>query len=211
MAAALADRIPAGSIHLDSPVREVRSDGVLPADADWIEAAAVVLATDERSASSLAGLPEPGPGKVTSCVYFDAPAGEVGGRMIYLASATDGPINELAVPSDVTPSYAPAGRSLISASAIGEDAVRPDLEDAVTAQLGDWFGADTVRGWKHLGTRRVDDSLPDFGPGRFVAGGQSPVLDSGLFVCGDYRESPSIQGALASGRKAAEAVLQSLS
>lgn len=211
MAAQLAERLPAGSIQLESPVREVKADGVLPADGDWVPASAVVVAADERSASKLTGLPEPGPGKVTSCVYFDAPAGQVDGKMIYLASAGGGPINELAVPSEVSPGYAPHGRSVVSVSAIGEDAVRPDLEDAVTAQLGDWFGAGNVSGWRHLGTRKVEDSLPDFAPGRFVAGGQDPVLESGLFVCGDYRESPSIQGALASGRKAAEAVIHAAS
>jgi predicted NAD/FAD-dependent oxidoreductase len=32
-------------------------------------------------------------------------------------------------------------------------------------------------------------------------------LASGLFVCGDHRDTASIQGALVSGRRAAEAVL----
>ena len=206
LAASMAARLPEGSLQLGSPVREVRADGVLPTDGDWIEALAVVVATDERSASRLAGLPEPEPGRVTSCVYFDAPAGEISGRTLYLSPRAAGPINELAVPSAVSAGYAPAGRSLVSVSAIGENARRDDLEDAVSAQLGEWFGAATVAGWRHLGTRTVEDALPDFGPGRFRAGGQDPALDSGLFVCGDYRESPSIQGALVSGRKAAAAV-----
>lgn len=206
----LATRLPEGSVRLGVPVNEVRADGVLPADGEWIEASAVVVATDERSASKLAGLPEPGPGKVTSCVYFDAPSGDVGGKTLFLSTPGGGPINELAVPSAVSPGYAPPGRALVSASAVGESALRPDLEDAVITQLGDWFGAGTVGGWRHLGTRTVKDSLPDFGPGRFVQGGQDPLLDSGLFVCGDYRESPSIQGALASGRKAAAAVREKL-
>jgi hypothetical protein len=32
-------------------------------------------------------------------------------------------------------------------------------------------------------------------------------LEDGVFVCGDHRETASIQGALRAGRRAAEAVL----
>jgi predicted NAD/FAD-dependent oxidoreductase len=35
-------------------------------------------------------------------------------------------------------------------------------------------------------------------------------LEPGLFVCGDHRDSASIQGALVSGRRAADAVLADL-
>ena len=98
----------------------------------------------------------------------------------------------------------------VAASAIGPQAERPDLLAAVREQLSDWFGEEWVDGWRHLETKRIDHALPDFQPGRFEPGGRSPKLDSGLFVCGDYRESPSIQGALVSGRKAAEAVVRTV-
>ncbi len=40
---------------------------------------------------------------------------------------------------------------------------------------------------------------------------RKPVcLDAGLYVCGDHRDSGSIQGALVSGRRAARAVLTDL-
>ena len=42
---------------------------------------------------------------------------------------------------------------------------------------------------------------------------QSPVRvggTGGVYMCGDYRETASIQGALASGRRVAEAVVQDL-
>ena len=35
-------------------------------------------------------------------------------------------------------------------------------------------------------------------------------LGEGLFVCGDHRDTPSIQGAMASGARTARAVLRSL-
>jgi predicted NAD/FAD-dependent oxidoreductase len=36
------------------------------------------------------------------------------------------------------------------------------------------------------------------------------VGTGGVYMCGDYRETASIQGALASGRRAAEAVIKDL-
>lgn len=210
LAEGIAKKLPEGTIRLDAPVREVRADGVRRDDGEWEEAAAVVVATDERSAASLAGIPEPGPGRTTTCVYFDAPAGQAGGKTLLLSPAGKGPINEIAVPSAISPGYAPAGRSLVSVSAVGEEATRSDLTEAVRRQLGEWFGEAKVSGWNHLATRQVDDCLPVFGPGRFVPGGQDPKLETGVFICGDHRESPSIQGALVSGRKAAGAVLDQL-
>jgi hypothetical protein len=66
-----------------------------------------------------------------------------------------------------------------------------------------------VSGWRHLRTYRVGQALPAFEPGRLRIDGRDPRLESGMYVCGDYRETPSIQGALVSGRKAAEAVAAS--
>jgi hypothetical protein len=40
---------------------------------------------------------------------------------------------------------------------------------------------------------------------------QKPAqIRDGLFLCGDYRDMASIQGAMSSGRRTAEAVVQSL-
>jgi predicted NAD/FAD-dependent oxidoreductase len=77
----------------------------------------------------------------------------------------------------------------------------------VAAQLGAWFGRATAR-WSHLATVRVPHALP-----RYPVGGEpapSPRLAPGLYACGDHREHPSLNGALHSGRRAADAVLADL-
>ena len=210
MAAQLADRLEPGTVRLGQRVAEVRADGLRLEGGDWSDAAAVVVATEEREACRLLGADPPADGRTTTCVYFDAPEEDLSGRLLVLAPPGEGPVNEVAIPSSVADGYAPRGRSLVSVSAIGEEALRDDLLDAVRSQLSGWFGKQVVDRWNHIATRRVEDALPDFAPGRFRAGGLEPRLDSGLFVCGDHRESPSIQGALVSGRKAAEAVRQTV-
>ena len=210
LAEQIAEGIDDSLIHLNSKVSKVESDGVRLEDGRAVEASAVVVATDETSAAWLLDIEPPTANRTTSCVYFDAPESDLTGRWLILSKAGEGPINELAIPSSVAEGYAPEGRSLVSVSAIGEQARRPDLADAVVRQLSDWFGEEKVNHWKHLDTVIVERALPEFSPGRFEVGGQPAELDSGVFACGDYRESPSIQGALVSGRKAAEAVTRSV-
>ena len=117
-----------------------------------------------------------------------------------------GPVNNLCVPSDVAPSYAPPGAALVSATVLGipqaDDAA---LRRAVIGQLRGWFGAQ-VDDWRHLRTYRIPYALPALTAEAF-AGPERPVrLRPGLFVCGDHRDTPSIQGAMVSGRRAAAAV-----
>ena len=204
----LASALPEDSVVLESPVEAVSPDSVKLADGSVHDADAVVVATDERSAARLLGRPDPGPGSVTACLYFDAPEEDAASRTLFLPGVEAGPINEVAVPSAIAREYAPPGRSLVSVSAVGREALREDLLEATRSQLGNWFGHGRVAGWRHLETVVVTDALPHFPPGRFAPGQIPPRQGDGPFACGDYMESPSIQGALISGRRAAEAILR---
>lgn len=210
LAEQLADRLPADALVLGTAIEEVTGESVRLADGNIHRADAVVVATDERSAARLLQRPDPGPGSVTACLYFDAPEEDASGRTLFLAGRDPGPVNEVAIPSSVARGYAPTGRSLVSVSAVGDQALRDDLTGAVTAQLGNWFGHGRVAGWRHLDTVVVTDALPPFPPGRFAPGRIPSRQGAGAFACGDYMESPSIQGALVSGRRAAEAVTGSV-
>jgi predicted NAD/FAD-dependent oxidoreductase len=92
----------------------------------------------------------------------------------------------------------------VSATVLGGGPV--DLE-AVTAQLRGWFGG-TVARWTHLATVEVRHALPRYPVGAPAAA--SPRLAPGLYACGDHREHPSLNGALHSGRRAADAVVADL-
>jgi predicted NAD/FAD-dependent oxidoreductase len=112
----------------------------------------------------------------------------------------------MCVPSDVAPSYAPPGAALISATILGIHEQSDDaLEAAVRRQARRWFGPQ-VDGWRRLAVYRIPYALPDLTPAEFATPERPVRLRPGLFVCGDHRDSASIQGALASGRRAAAAV-----
>jgi predicted NAD/FAD-dependent oxidoreductase len=72
--------------------------------------------------------------------------------------------------------------------------------------MREWWGG-RVEGWEHLRTYRIahgqPGQAPPFHPKRAV------TTDRGVYVCGDHRDTASIQGALFSGRRCAETVLAS--
>ena len=113
--------------------------------------------------------------------------------------------------SAVSSQYAPPGAHLVVASVVGEapaeDAALVRLDQAVRAHMRKWFGP-VVDSWKMLQAYPMPRALPQQ---RHAEWEQAPVRvagTGGVYMCGDYRETASIQGALASGRRAAEAVIK---
>ena len=122
-----------------------------------------------------------------------------------------GPVNNAVVMSQVSPAYAPPGAHLVAASVVGQapeaQSTMEKLESEVREHLSSWFGPDVAR-WEVIGGYPITKALPLC---RTAMWEQSAVrLTDGVFVCGDYRELPSIQGALSSGRRSAEAALRQL-
>jgi predicted NAD/FAD-dependent oxidoreductase len=116
-----------------------------------------------------------------------------------------GPLVNTVAISHAAPGYAPGGRVLVSSSALGlhDDAAEPAVRDHLAAL----YGVPT-RGWEHVRTYPIAHALPAMPPPHDF---RRPVERAdGVFVCGDHRDSSSTQGAMVSGRRAAEAVLASL-
>ena len=202
--AQLADRLPAGVIHLDTQVVAVAPGEVSLADGRRIVASRVIVAAEGPRAASLLGLPtvESNP---ASCVWFAADRAPMSGRYIVLDGTGVGPALNTSVMSNVAPEYAPAGSVLISAACPG--VADPDIEPGVRAQLRRIWGPD-VDGWRHLRTDSIAHGQPRQHPP--FSPKQRVDLGDGMFVCGDHRDTASIQGALYSGRRCGEAVVSSL-
>ena len=200
--AQLASRLPVGVLHLSTPVEAVRSDGVL-VGGERRAARAVVVAVDPPTAAVLVpGLDVPAMNGVTTD-YHLAPEPPLADPAIVLDGERSGPVVNTVVLTNAAPEYAP-GRHLVSSSSLGAPVPEPE----VRAHLGRVYGVDTA-GWEHVARYEVPVGTPDQRPpmGRF----RRPVrLDPGLYVCGDHRDSGSVQGALVSGRRAATAVLEDL-
>ena len=200
----MASRLSEGTIHLNTRVNTVEGAKVTLASGESITARAVVVATDGPTASSLLGIPIVESRKV-GCVYFSADAPPTKEKYVVLDGTGNGPVLNVAVISNVAPSYAPADKHLIVAALPG--VTDGDLEAMSRQQLRSWWGPQ-VDSWKHLRTYVINHGgpvqKPPFSPKQRVD------LGNGLFVCGDHRDTGSIQGAMFSGRRCGEAVVRSL-
>jgi len=199
----LADRLPADSIHLDSPVSATSPTSIV-VDGSTISAAAVVVATEGPMAASLLDLP-PVQSKSVGAVYFSAPAPPIDDKLVVLDGTGQGPVLNVAVMSNVAPTYAPTGSHLIVAALPGHDGAT--IEGDARSQLRSWWGSQ-VDAWDHVASYRIAHGQPrqrpPFDPKRRVR------LDDGRFVCGDHRDTASIQGAMYSGRRCGLAVAESV-
>ncbi len=206
----LAARLPAGTVRLGTRVVGVDEDGVTLTGGVRVDAAAVVLATSGSDAAQLVrGLPDPG-AVSTTCLWFDAPASPRPGGKLVLDGDGTGPVNNVAVLSDVAPQYAPAGRALVNASLSGLAAEDDDaLEVRAKAQLRGWFGP-RVDGWRRLRVDRIAHAQPKQEPGALDPPQRPVRRTERLWICGDHRDTASLNGALASGRRAGEEVAVAL-
>lgn len=200
----LVSGLPGGALRLNATVDAVTKGKVTLHDGAEILARAVVVAAEAPAATRLLGVPEPA-SRAVSCYYFAAGEPPVDEPLLVLNGEGEGPVNNLAVMSNVAPSYAPAGSALVSASVL--EPPSPSRGMAVRGQLRGWFGA-AVDTWQHLRTYDIAHAQPDQSP-PFPT--ERPVkVSDGLYVAGDHRNTSSIHGALLAGRRAAEAVLADL-
>src|SRR5215469_11523407 len=104
--AQIAEKLPGETVQLNTRVEELHEKEVKLAGGDTVQARAIVVATDGPSAAHLIGEVEPASRSVT-CFYYAAEEPPVKEPMLVLNGDGAGPVNNLAVISNVAPSYAP--------------------------------------------------------------------------------------------------------
>ena len=199
----LAARIPAEQIRYHCPVARVEGHQVHLSSGEIIEAASIVIATTHDAAQTIAPeikVPEISWRSVTN-LYFSAPKSPLPDPLIALNGEQTGLVNNVAVLTDLSPHYAPEGQALVSVSVLGISE-QDDLPNQVLSELRPWFGEE-VAAWKHLRTVLVPQALPEQLPDAAEVSDPEPPL----YLCGDYRTSTSIEGAIISGQEAARKIL----
>ena len=200
----LASHLAHNTVRLNAPVASLDGTTVVQSTGERITSRAVVVATEGPTASKLLDLP-PVQSRTAGCVYFSADSPPNDKKYVILDGSGKGPVLNVALISNIAPSYAPPGKHLIAAALPG--VITGDLEQLARKQLREWWGPQ-VDGWKHLRTYAISHGGPvqsaPFSPKQRIS------LGNGRFVCGDHRDTGSIQGALYSGRRCGEAVIRSL-
>ncbi len=205
----LASALLPDSIQLGARVVRVVPGAVTLSTGEELRAKSVVVAVDGRMAAELLGDTISPAGQGTTCLYFTAPRPPIARPLLVLNGDGRGPINNLCVPTVAAPSYGPSDSSLVSVTVLGSENDPERLLAEVREQLGEWFGT-AVQDWRHLRTYCIHYALPAQSPPALNVPERPVRWQTGIYVCGDHRDNASIQGAMVSGRRAAEALLKDL-
>lgn len=203
----IAKSIPPNSIQLNQPVASVEPGVVKLATGEKIDCRAAVIATEEPKCRELLGQSASTDYRSQVCVYFSADEAPFSEAKVVLNGESNGLVTNFVVPSNVSSTYAPQGKALIAAVLVG-NAEHSDsqLETAVRKEMSEWFGSQVSK-WNHLRTYRINYALPNQEPEALASVERSYASSNRIFVCGDYKETGTINGAMKSGRAAAEALL----
>lgn len=204
----MAAHLPDGSIHLNARVDELLAQGervrAVRVNGEEPEADAVVVATEAPAAAKLLERPtvEGAVGEV--CVYYEI-SGKADGKKVGLGADNDAFFNNTSEMTAVSERYAPDGRGLLSAVHVGQLDEFSDREiyRRGVAELSGWYpDAD----FRPLAVYRLPYCQFAQPPGVHANTPQNRTAEPGLFLAGEYTEDASINGAMLSGEKAAEAV-----
>ena len=159
----------------------------------------ILIATDATTATQLLGLTEVP--RMAGCItwYHAVSQNPSGNGRLIVDGQRRGPIINSVVMSDVSSSYAPKGQHLISTTT--------DLnvtESDVRRHLAIMWGTSTHE-WQFIAKYEIPAALPIHNVGRALS--QSMKINDHHYVAGDHRIVPSQQGALFSGRLAAQLIL----
>ena len=172
--------------------------GVVTTNHGELTADVIVLATNQRQAATLLGR---GKWSMNSSVtwYHSLNAGLIESKHLRI-DPTSGLVNSVAI-SNVAPSYAPKGKTLLSTTAL-----QAVPEKQVSSKLAKLWGISESE-LDLVGSYEIPESLPKHSPGKPLL--SQLKINSQLFAIGDYQAVPSQQGALFTGRVAAEEIIRS--
>ena len=197
----LAQRLGENRIHLNSDV-SIIDDTTLNVNGKTKSFDAIVRAFNSNQVNEK---------RHVWTLHFDAEQSPLNSQHVLLngdVKISDGLIAHLAVPSDVQPEYAPAGRSLVTITVVGERAdslgftSAVKVEDAVRKEVEVWF-PDTSLNWRLLAVQHIEHALPEVGSERPLLA--TPQIQG--FECGDHMLHGSVEGALLSAEAVASAVV----
>lgn len=229
----LSERLPRGSLRFRSTAMEIETGETGDTATDEasgdpvrlrlasgrrLQADRIVVAVESDAAARLLGQPAlKTEWSGTTNLYYASQDPPDHRRLLMLRGDEEGPVQTAVVLSNVAPEYAPPGQSLISVSIDPGDSDPESgdvdaLDRQVRRQLSGWFGSGASR-WRRLPTFRVPFGLPRLsldpvmGPIEVHRLRDREIRRGKIYVCGDHRETPSIQGAMNSGLRVADAIL----
>ena len=205
----LALDIPNNCLSLNATVQSI-DNGTLMTGDESIDARCIILATDMTTTNRLLQQADDREWNGSVTFYYACNTRPFTEPILYLNAEGKGCINNVVPMSEVSPYYAPEGQSLIAVSmATMRDQNVEMLSHQVQQELSSWFGEE-VKTWRLLKTYHIPHSLPAQPIGELTPWQRPNRIRPGLYVCGDHRDNASIDGALSSGFRTAQTVMDDL-
>lgn len=197
----LAAGLPPGTVRTGVRVRSVATNLVTTEEHGDFSCRSAVLATGARAAAELLpGLRVPAFHEVTVLHHATTTPLPWDGSLL-LDGDPDWPVAHTAVMSAVDPTRAPAGRSLVTTTVLGP----PPPTRTVASRLARLYETAT-RDWELLAVHHSPEAVPAMPPPHDTR--RTVRVLAGLYVCGDHRDTNTVEGALRSARRAAAALLR---
>jgi len=187
----MASHLPAEKVKLNQEIIAISAKSITLKSGEIIEGDAVILAVDLPIAAKILGLQTPET-LASKTVYFSAKKTEKEPALLRLVGEHH--LLHFTCLTDVNPELAPKGKALYSATSL-QGSSEKEVKEALEKQLP---------GIKLTLIQSFDipHSLQKVEAYETVKNAAN-----GIVLAGDYLEFPSLQGALFSGRKAAEEIL----
>jgi len=208
--AQLAASIPAGRLRIATAAQEIKNGRVHLSTGEEIAAEQVIVATERHQADWLTDSKTDNDSRQVACLYFAARKLPFRQGAVVLNGEGQGAIHNLAFMSQIAPEYRSGEEHLVSVTVLPPIAkLDHQLIQSVRENLRDWFGEGALH-WRHLKTYRINHAQPILAPGTLNQVHRTRENSDGTIICGDHCDTVSINGALTSGRHAAELVKQRL-
>jgi len=192
----LANRIT--DLRLNTRVEEIRGSVISTSNGE-ISAAKIILATDLTTAGQLLGANQVTPLLSSTTWYHTTENAPSDSATLVIDSENRGPVVNSLVISNLSQDYAPSGQSLISSTTIAHAS-----ESEVRRHLALMWGSNTAD-WRFLAKYEINSALPLFALGAESV--KSARVGENIYCAGDYLSGPSQNGAMLSGRLAAQELL----
>ena len=202
----LAAKLPEGTLVYEQEVRTIRQGSVRTRAGVIYSAPIVIMATDPTNLLR-DFVEEHLPFRSVSNLYFSSDKAPFTEKLIGLNYGGSRWVNNIAVMTNVSKSYAPEGKHLISVSVVRKsDVGERDLTRIVKNELAQTFGEEVLQ-WEHIRTYLISKALPSPSIFEMELDDVDVRYQKGIYLAGDYLLNGSLQAALYCGRRAVEVAL----
>lgn len=202
----LANSLKSTTIHLETPVTTIHGSSIRTSTSEE-KFDNIIIATDSDFVREHLHISTSPFLHVTTWYHaIDGARSEVAegkGLLRVDSDGTRGPVINSVVLSHVSSSYAPQGQHLISSSILSTDRSK-DMGARVRKHLAYLYKTST-QNWKLIDAITVQKALNSA-----ISHTSTPKISDTVYLAGDWTRSTSIEGAMASGVVAAEALLKDI-